>query len=49
MKKENEEINNKIENEATAKKDINTDEKLKSIIKKAKEKGKITCLFPRTF
>ena len=42
MKKENEEINNKIENEATAKKDINTDEKLKSIIKKAKEKGKIT-------
>ena len=42
MKRENEEINNKIENEATAKKDINTDEKLKSIIKKAKEKGKIT-------
>ena len=42
MKKEDEEMNNKIENEAIEKQETNTDEKLQNIIKKAKEKGKIT-------
>ncbi len=42
MKKEDEEMNNKIENVVIEKQETNTDEKLQNIIKKAKEKGKIT-------